>query len=170
MNSTNSKALLGRFVVKFKDMIHTGLAAHEVQGLLADNANDVLEILRIHRVTDDGHLELVGVSRLDFEQRDCLLFSRHEVKDTRRDFDSIVQFSVEAPPPCRIEIQFGHVNTFSPPHVVVLIFPTVCNEAVGQWLIASGLHPGDHADGSPAVLSTYEKASPQVVKQTVLNP
>ncbi|MCG8404914.1 MAG: hypothetical protein MI923_06925 [Phycisphaerales bacterium] len=160
----------GRFVVKLKDTTHTGLAAHEVQELLADGKTDVLEIQRIHRLTDDGHMELVGVSASDFEQRDCLLFSRHHVKEARHDFDRIVEQSRQTPPPCRIEVQFGHVSSFSPTHVVALIFPSVCSEAVGQWLTASDLQLGDHADGSPGVLRAYEAESPRIVKRADLSP
>jgi len=168
LGNTNSPRLLGRFLVKFQDATQTGLTAEQVIEILEEKPTETLEIFRIHRIVPNGRMELVGVAPAAFDQRDCLLFSRHRVKAAREDFDTIIQLSKGSPPPCRIQIQFSHVKQFDPTHVVVLIFPAPCSEAVGQWLAATGFHPGDHADGSPAVLTSYENADPQIVKQHIV--
>ena len=171
MNQQDNKkqpSLASRFIVKFQDATQSRLTAEQVIELLDEQTASVREVFRIHRIDSRGRMELVGVSLATFRQRDCLLFSRHHVKKAREDFDAILELANESPPPCRIDIQFGHVKQPDPSHVVVLIFPTPCTESVGQWLSDAGLQPGDQADGSPAALATYESATPQIVKQHTL--
>jgi len=169
-NNPTPPPRLGRFVVKFQDATQSNLTAEQVIELLDAQTERVQEIYRIHRIDARGRMELIGVSLAAFSRRDCLLFSRHQVKNAREDFDAILRLANETPPPCRIDIQFGHVKQPDPSHVVVLIFPAPCTESVGQWLYDAKLQFGDEADGSPAVLATYEGAAPQIVKRHTLDP
>ena len=171
MNQQDNKkqpSLLGRFIVKFEDATQSRLTAEQVIELLDAQAASVREVFRIHRIDPRGRMELVGVLLAAFRRRDCLLFSRHHVKNAREDFDAILELASGTPPPCRIEVQFGHVKKPDPSHVVALIFPAPCTESVGQWLSGAGLQPGDQVDGSPAALATYENAAPKIVKQSTL--
>jgi hypothetical protein len=159
---------LGRFIVKFRDATQANLSADQVIELLDAQAASIQEIFRIHRMDGRGRMELVGVSLADCRRRDCLLFSRNEVRNARKDFDDVLELASRTPPPCRVEVQLGHVDRPDPSHVVVLIFPAPCTESVGQWLTDAGLRLGDLADGSSAVLAAYEDAGPQVVKRHTL--
>jgi|GEM_PF-1538401 len=167
-NNPTQPSPLGRFVVKFDDATQSSLTAEQVIELLDDQTANVREVFRIHRVDSRGRMELVGVSLAAFSRRDCMLFSRRHVQNARGDFDAILELATETPPPCKIDIQFGHVKEPDPSHVVVLIFPAPCTESVGQWLCDAGLQPGDQADGSPATLAAYETASPQIIKRHTL--
>lgn len=162
------RPLPGRFIVKFVDATQSNLSAEQVIELLDAEAASVQEVFRIHRIDDHGRMELAGISLADFSRRDCLLFSRNHVRNAREDFDAVLELASRSPPPCRVEVQFGHVKQPDPSHVVVLIFPAPCSESVGQWLSDAGLRLGDQANGSPAVLAAYENAAPQVVKQHTL--
>lgn len=159
---------LGRFIVKFADATQSNLSAEQVIELLEVKAASVQEVFRVHRLDNHGRMELAGVSLAEFSRRDCLLFSRSHVRTAREDFEAVLELASRTPPPCRVEVQFGHVKRPEPSHVVVLIFPSPCSESVGQWLANGNLQLGDQADGSPAVLAAYEDAGPQVVKQHTL--
>lgn len=167
-NNPTSPSLAGRFIVKFQDATQSTLTAEQIIELLDAQAASIREVFRIHRIDSRGRMELIGVSLESFSRRDCLLFSRHHVKDAREDFDAILNLANDTPPPCRIEVQFGHVKQPDPSHVVVLIFPAPCTESVGQWLSDTGLQLGDQADGSPAALAAYKGAAPQIVKRHTL--
>lgn len=170
LDPNSQRTAAGRFIVKLKGATQSGLAAHEVAVLVTEQPDEILEIYRIHRVLDDGRMELVGVRAELFLQRDCLLFSRREIDIARRDFDSVGKLGLRSSPPCKIEMQLAHVKPLMAPCVVALIFPAACSEAVGQWLAAAELELGDKADGSPEVLAAYERAAPRIVKRRELLP
>ena len=166
----SQRAAAGRFIVKLKGATQSGLADHEVADLVIEQPDEILEVYRIHRVLDDGRMELVGVPAELFLRRDCLLFSRLEINIARRDFDSVSKLGVRSSPPCKIEMQLAHVKPPMAPCIVALIFPAACSEAVGQWLAAAELELGDTVDGSPEVLDAYERAAPRIVKRQELLP
>lgn len=160
----------GRFVIKFADQTATGLGADEAIKILEEKGGAAIELFVIHRVLPDGRLELAGVKPAALKTPDCLVFSRNSVAGARRDYDRLVQFAADAPPPCRIEMRFGHAKSFDPPHVVILIFPNACQEAVGAWLNNATFDPGDTVEGSRHVLEAFEAAAPQIVLTTTLDP
>lgn len=160
--------LPGCFVVQTAGARATGLTAEEVVALLESPEGSAAEIFRIHRVLDDGRLELVGVDAQSFASRSAYLFFRGSVVEARADFDAIVALSAHAPPPCRVELHLARARGLQPEHVVALSFVAPCEEAVGQWLRRCERPPGSHVDAGPAALAAYEAGQAQVVKQATL--
>ncbi len=166
----NERNVAGRFIVKLEDATQRGLTADQVLALLDDPNTAVREIQRIHRVSDDGRLELVGVSADALRRRDALLFLRSDVGAARRDYDALLEFAQRIPPPCRIEVRLAHVRHPASSHVVALEFPAACSEPVGQWLGGLNFSPGDRVQGSPDALLAHEANRPQVVMRSILKP
>lgn len=160
----------GRFVVKLATQTINGLSADAVLQMLVDEPDAVEQLFVIHRVTPEGRMELVGTDPSALMKPDCLMFSSTKVADARRDYDAIVNYANETPPPCRIGLQFGHAKSLSPPHIVMMLFPNACQTAVGGWLTNAPFDPGEIADGSQHALDTYEAASPQIVLSSTLEP
>ncbi|HPF37164.1 MAG TPA: hypothetical protein P5081_00555 [Phycisphaerae bacterium] len=167
MANTN-RNIAGRFVVKLGSQTIHGASADEVIELLKSEGDDVTELFVIHRVTPEGHLELAGVRPDALTQRDCLMFSRSSVADARRDYDQILEYASASPPPCSIDMRFGHARSLAPSHIVILIFPSACQAAVGGWLNGAAFDPGDSVEASPQTLEAFESAGPQVVLSTIL--
>ncbi len=167
---TPRENLVGRFVFRSGDWSVQGLAAHEVSELLAANPGQSAEIFRIHRVCADGSMELVGVRRDAIDQRDCLLFTRTQAQEARKDYDDILAWCGQSPPPCRIELQLSQVSEPHSRHIVAMVFSAACGEAVAQWILRGVLQPGDQASGTSSALDGYESAFPQVILQQTLEP
>ncbi|MCB9854012.1 MAG: hypothetical protein H6819_13000 [Phycisphaerales bacterium] len=169
MARTNHLAA-GRFVARTRTHTIQGLSAEETLELIKNQGDDITELFVIHRVTPEGRLELAGINPSALSTRDCMMFSRNGVADARRDYDAFVGYANDSPPPCRVELKFGHAKSLEPPHIVILIFPTACQSAVGNWLNCAPFNPGEHAEGSTHVLESFESASPQIVLMTTLEP
>ena len=160
----------GRFVVKLATQTINGLSADAVLEMLVSESDAIEKLYVIHRVTPEGRLELVGIDPASLMKPDCLMFSSTKVADARRDYDAILDYAKDNPPPCRVGLQFGHAKSLTPPHIVIMLFPNACQTAVGGWLSGATFEPGEHADGSQHALDAYESASPQIVLSTTLEP
>lgn len=162
--------IAGRFVVKWSNQSAQGVSADEAAELVRNSGDDDVEVFIIHRVTPEGRLELAGIEPASLTQRDCMMFSHGNVVGARRDYDAFVTYSATSPPPCRVEMKFGHAKSFEPPHVVILIFPSACQTAMGGWLSDAPFDPGESVEASRHVLEAFEASSPQIVLQTTLEP
>jgi len=160
----------GRFVVRMRGETANGIDVDAAVELVNTRRDDIEQIFVIHRVAEDGRLELAGIEADALTRRDCMLFPRGDVGAARRDYDGLLEFAGSTPPPCRIEMRFGHAKTLVRAHVVILIYPQACQTAVGAWLSAAPFDPGDTADGSPQALAAFEAARPQIVMSTWLEP
>lgn len=164
------RLVAGRFVVRLRGETANGIDVDAALRLLETRRDEIEQIFVIHRVTEDGHLELAGIDKGSLTRRDCMLFSRDSVAGARRDYDQLVGYAQSNPPPCRIEMRFGHAKSLAPSHVVVLIYPQACQSAVGGWLSQASFQPGDSVAGSPDALAEFESAGPQIVLSTTLLP
>lgn len=169
MTETN-RITAGRFVAKTATQTIHGLSAEEAVDLIEKEGDGVTELFVIHRVLADGRLELAGVNPSALKTRDCIMFSRNTVADARRDYDRMLDYANGFPPPCRIDMRFGHAREMAPSHIVILVFPNACQTAVGNWLNNAPFEPGDVAEGSRHVLEAFESSVPQIVMSTTLEP
>lgn len=169
-NWRNDRLQPGRFVIRLAGQTQTGLAAHQVLVLLKTPEGRDAEIFRIHRVFEDGKMELVGVSPGQFKQQNCLLIRKSDVRAARLDFDAIRDAAVRNAPPCRIELQLGHMKSADPPHFVAMIFPNVCSDAVAAWKRALGRDVDDPIDADADALASMQSNDVQVVLRKVLQP
>ncbi len=160
----------GQFVIHSSGERHEGLAVDEALALVENADGAALELYRIHRVADDGRLELVGISVEALKKRDCMVFMCQQRDAAEADYQALSGYAQKTPPPCKIEMQLAHAPTLQPQHLVLLIFPTACQSAVGSWLAAADFEPGDTADGSPAVLEAIESAIKQITLTKNLLP
>ena len=161
---------LGRFIVKTPGATHRFLAAHQVLEMI-DAEEPFEQILRVHRVFDDGRMDLVGVTPDSLRSRDGLMLLWNDVKSARRDYDAILECAGRQPPPCRIEFQLAHSKDYGDAsHVVSLVFPEACGEGVGQWMNAVGFKSDARIDASPHHLVRFESAISQVILSTLLEP
>ncbi len=164
------KVKSGQFVIHCGGERHEGLAVDEALALIENAESESLELYRIHRVAEDGRLELVGISVEALKKRDCMVFMRQQRDAAEADYQALSGYADDTPPPCKIEMQLAHAPTLQPQHLVLLIFPTACQTAVGSWLAAADFQPGDTADGSPAVLEAIESAIKQIMLTKYLQP
>lgn len=171
-DARNSKTnvQLGRFIVKGSRDTYSNLPAHEVEALIERHPNDIAEIFRIHRVHENGQMDLVGVSPAALRERDVLLFLWDNVVAARRDYDALVGTADRVPPPCRIELRLVHAKNYAASHVVALVFPLACGEGVGQWLSSAEFRSNARMDASPMHRARFEAAVSQVILSATLEP
>jgi len=160
----------GQFVLIVENQRHEGLAVDEALALIEKADGAALELYLIHRVAEDGRLELFGMPVASLSKRDCMVFMRQQRDAAEADYQALSNYAAKSPPPCKIEMQLAHAPTLQPQHLVLLIFPTACQSAVGSWLAAADFEPGDTADGSPTVLTAIESAIKQITLTKYLQP
>ncbi len=160
----------GRFIVRLRSVTHSNLAAHEVEALIERSSDDISEILRIHRLHENGQMDLVGVLPSALRERDVLLFLWDNVGAARRDYDALLATASRVPPPCRIDLRLVHARDYAVSHVVALVFPLACGEGVGQWLSSAEFRSGARMDASPMHLARFEAAISQVILSATLEP
>ncbi len=159
----------GQFIVKLGMETISYLNADEVVALLdATPTTDKVDILRIHRVDENGRMELVGVSKAIFNEQNCFIFAREDEQRARTDYEQLVSAASASPLPCTIDIELSTLPASGKPHAIAMIFAAACTDAVGHWLNEMGLKPGDTATGGLAALSEYRAAGPNVLTQQTL--
>lgn len=164
----NSKGLAGTFVVDLLGQRRSGLAAHDVSLLLETPEGREAVIYRVHRVSEDGTMELVGVSPAAFRRQECIVYLRREVRDARQDMDAIEFHAASVPPPCRVELRLAR-NPGGPwSSMTAVVFPAVCADAVTHWLGRAGRSLGDENTGGTSAFDQIEMI--QVVRRVVLEP
>ncbi len=160
----------GRFAIRFRDGWMRGIDAEAALRLCESRPDEIEQLYVIHRVAENGALELAGITADALTRRDCMIFLRAEVGSARRDYDALRDYAGAAPPPCAIQLRFAHTRGMTPSHAVVLVFPQACQTAVGAWLLEAPFHAGDTVESSPAALAEFEATGPQVVLTTTLTP
>ena len=164
-------SLVGRFVVVAGGIRHTGITFDELTALLnraesSDPADEII-IHRIHRVYDDGKMELVGTEKSALVGTDCLLLPFAQVRDARAEFERLKTTALESPPPCRIHLALKKISDVQPPHVVGLVFPVVCSDAIRHWLNRTRAERVEYADGGATALERFEAGGPAIVEATL---
>ncbi len=163
-----SDLLAGTFIVDLPGQRRTGLAAHEVSLLLETPEGREAVIYRVHRVSEEGRMELVGVAPAAFRRQECIVYLRREVRDARQDMDAIESHAASEPPPCRLELRLAR-NPGGPwSSMTAVVFPAVCADAVTHWLGRAGRSLGEENTGGASSLDQIEMI--QVVRHVVLEP
>lgn len=107
---------------------------HEVALFLETPEAAEAVIYRIHRVGEDGMMELVGVPPAAFKREDHRLFGRSDVREARADYDVISQHAMQCPPPCRIRLRLVRDSSAELSSMVAVSYPAVCADAVAAWI------------------------------------
>lgn len=174
MNSSDNPdpaGLIGRFVVVATGIRYTGITFDELTELLnraesSDAAGEV-SIHRIHRIYDDGKMELVGVGRSALVGTDCLLLAFDGVRDARAEFEHLKSAAFERPPPCRVHLAMKKTSDEKQSHAVGLVFPPVCGDAVRAWLNRARRNEERPLKGGPEALDEFEAAGAAIVEATL---
>lgn len=164
-NQFRGAALVGRFVVELPGERRTGLAAHEVQALLETPEGRDAAVYLVHRVADEGQMELVGVSPGALGRQDFFFLTKAGIAELRHTFDAIEVHAQTAAPPCRVEMKMAQGSGQRP--VIVLAFAAVCADAVWAWMkpIAGDVEVLSGSRG----LAEFDVFSLQVVRQVDLD-
>lgn len=160
--------LPARFIVERHGRRAAPVTYEELSALIESEDITDAVIYRIHRVDADGRMELVGVRPAELARPDCLLLAFPEVRDARAEFDRLVAAARSAPPPCQVKLQLRRLDERDPPHVVALLFPAVCDSAVGHWLQSLGHRLEDFTDGGPEAWQDYAAAPDPIILETRL--
>lgn len=165
-NHSDPATLMGRFIVHFEGATQTGVAAHEVLEYLNDEKTPVRDVFQIHRVDEEGRMELVGLAREDLKIPGGILVLRETVKDAREVYDDLLESAVETPPPCRVDMRLSRLSDPSR-FGVALLFPSVCTDAVMHWLARLDITTNGVSAGTGALV-VYREGSPNDILSTTL--
>ena len=163
--------LVGRFVVEYAGSRDTGLTADVIIERLADPEWDALSIYKIHRVDDEGRLELVGVEDEDFDDNGVLLLTATDVKDARGGYEKLIEFARVAPPPCKVQLHMARTGSGdNRRYVVSLEMPAICIDVAGRWLDRAA-PPGLARSGQGVkALLEYQGTEPDIIIRDALQP
>ncbi len=161
-------SLVGRFIIETGNERWTGLTAVETATFLEEHPDETVVIYRIHRVTEEGRMELVSVLPQAFKMEEAILFRRSAADLARRDFTDLQEAASATPPPCPIRLQLAEDADSSLPHVLALVVSAPCLENVGHWLRQCRLRPGDAVEAGAAAWQAFQAASPRIVEEAWL--
>jgi hypothetical protein len=158
----------GLFVYDFGAWVSVGYTADEIGVLAASPEYGRGQAFQIHRVDEQGRMELVGVSERDIVGDDIMVFASRESGRAGEDFAALRRGADAEPAPCSARIELADVAELQPPHVVALIYPRHATDAVARWLGRIRFSGGDVALGGPEVLASYRQtAGPPVASCTL---
>ncbi len=163
-------SLLGRFIVELPGERRVGLSFDEAALLRETPRGREAIVYRIHRISEDGRMELIGVSDAALRRSACFAYHRNEVREARLDFDGILEHARITPPPCRIELRLLREAPPQSASLVALKFPEVCADAVKVWLAAIGRSLGDPSAARPIALSDFDAERLQAVMKATIEP
>ncbi len=164
----SSNIAAGRFIVIRDGKRTTGLAHHQVVGLIESSNGADLTIYHIHRVDEAGRLELVGVEPIELTATSVFVLSFGSVQDARRQYDRLEEAARRAPPPCRVGLELRKVQDSGASHQVGLACPAVCADSVLHWLHAAGVETSDLAQLDPDAQTAHGSAAETAVRQAEL--
>jgi len=167
---SDRRLLVGRFILETGGERWTGLTAAETVRFLDENPGENVVIYRIHRVTEEGRMELVCVTPRAFRAEEAILFRRRTADLARRDFTALHDAASAVPPPCPIHMQLAESGDGPRGYVLVIAFPAPCLETVGHWLQQCRLRPGDEVEAGRNAWQEFQAASPQIVEEAWLSP
>jgi len=169
----SSSIAAGRFIVIRAGQKSTGLAHHQVVGLIESSDGADLTIYHIHRVDEAGRLELVGVEPAELTATSVFALSFGSVQEARRQYDDLEEAARRSPPPCRVGLQLRRVQESGASHQVGLACPAVCADSILHWLQSAGVETSDlsqlDSDGHTGHGSAGEPAVRQVELETDLS-
>jgi len=163
--------LLGRFVVEYAGSRDTGLTADVIRDRLSDPEWGALGIYKIHRVDEEGRLELVGVEDEDFDDDGALFLTGQDVKGARAGYERLIGFARSAPPPCRIALNMARTGSGDTRrYVVALELPAICLDSAARWLDAASPEGLSRSGSGVEALATYQATQPDVIIRDTLQP
>ena len=156
---TDPQRYVGLYAFDFGDWVSVGYTAPEIDLLLADKTHGSGQAFRIHRVDEQGRIELAGVSARDLTGDDIMLFACSDAEIAAEMFSQLRKLAAERQLPCSTQLNLVDIADLDPPHAVCMIFPRHARSPVATWLSETGFNGGDMAMGGPTILQTYHASN-----------
>ncbi len=144
----------GLYVFDFGGHVAVGYTAEELEVLLGSPEHKDGRAYKIHHATAAGELSLRGLSRLDVNVREGMVFYRASADAARADFEALKQAAVTSAPPAVLHWRLGRDSRAEMTECTVLSYSAEASDRVGRWLEKIGFVGGDQVEAG-AHLADY---------------
>ncbi len=148
----------GLYVFDFGEQVAVGYTAEEIEVLLGSPEFKDGRAYKIHHATAQGELSLRGLSRLDVNVREGMVFYRASADAARADFEALKQSAMVSAPPAVLHWRLGRDPRAESPECTVLSYSAEASDRVGRWLEAIGFAGGDHVEAGAYLADFFARA------------
>ena len=148
----------GLYVFEFGEHVAVGYTAEEIEVLLGLPEHKDGRAYKIHHATAEGELSLRGLSRLDVNAREGMVFYRASADAARADFEALKQSAMVSAPPAVLHWRLGSDARVELPECTVLSYSAEASDRVGRWLEAIGFAGGDQVEAGAQFADFFAKA------------
>ncbi len=160
---------VGLFVYDFGNHVSVGYTAEEINILRGDPQHAGGTTYRIHRVDQDGTIELQGMTPHSLEGEEALVFASAIRERADADFKAVCTFAETKPLPCHAQLEQVVLPASDLPHVVALIYPSHAAVQVSAWLAQAAFEGGDRVTGGIEALVALRSAHPELIQRCELS-
>jgi len=164
----NPQDYAGLFVYDFGDHVSVGYTAEEVLVLRADPRHRNGTAYRIHRVDEQGRLELEALSAERLGHYEGLLFASARQDRARAEYAALLAAARRDPPPCPARIELARRQDADPPFVLALIYPSPASPLIAAWLDRIAFQGGETVTGGLQALTEFRAAAGQTLSSAEL--
>ncbi len=150
----HSELYQGLYVFDFGGHVAVGYTAEEIEVLLGSTEHKDGRAYKIHHATAAGEISLRGLSRLDVNVLEGMVFYRASADAARADFEALTQAAITSAPPAVLHWRLGRDAASALPECTVLSYSAEASDRVGRWLEAIGFAGGDQVEAG-AHLADY---------------
>ncbi|MCH8881264.1 MAG: hypothetical protein IID34_15465 [Planctomycetes bacterium] len=152
----------GLYVFDFGGHVAAGYTAEEIAVLLGSPEFKDGRAYKIHHATAQGEISLRGLSRLDVNVWEGMVFYRASSDAARVDFEALKQSARVSAPPAVLHWRLGCDSQAEMPECTVLSYPVEASDRVGRWLEAIGFAGGDQVEAGTHLADYF--ARPETVE------
>ncbi|MCZ6654270.1 MAG: hypothetical protein O7D91_14735 [Planctomycetota bacterium] len=152
----------GLYVFDFGEHVAVGYTAEEIEVLLGSPEFKGGRAYKIHHATAAGELSLRGLSRMDVNVREGMVFYRASADASRGDFEALKQSATTSAPPAVLHWRLGCDSQAEMPECTVLSYAAEASDRVGRWLEAIGFAGGDQVEAGTHLADYF--ARPETVE------
>ncbi len=160
----------GLYLFDFGDHVSVGYTAEEIEILLSHPEHCNGRAYRIHQASAAGELALRGLSGMDTQAREALLFFRSTPQAARRDFETLKQAALSSAPPTVLRWHLARDPALPLPEFTALIYAAVCSERVGRWLQNICFEGGDQVEGGARLAGDFEQSDCTRLEEVAIAP
>ena len=147
----------GLYVFDFGEHVAIGYTAEEIEVLLGSPEHKDGRAYKIHHATAAGEMSLRGLSRLDANVLEGMVFYRASADAARADFEALKQSARVSAPPAVLHWRLGSDSQAELPKCTVLSYPAEASDRVGRWLEAIGFAGGDQVEAGAHLADYFAK-------------
>ena len=147
----------GLYVFDFGERVAVGYTAEEIEVLLGSPEHNNGRAYKIHHATAEGELSLRGLSRLDVNVREGMVFYRASADAARADFEALKQSARVSAPPAVLHWRLGSDSASELPECTVLSYSAEASDRMGRWLEAIGFAGGDQVEAGAHLADFFDR-------------